>query len=310
MRALHHSFLLLSLVLLAACSGPDAARKPPEHLQAGHKEIKKGAAWFQRGCYNRSLEHFFRAHELFTASDQAAGVALSLNNIGNVYRAVGDTDAALLFFDASAGAYRTIHDGDGEIRALTGKAAALIAADRLDQAAGVLASVETLVGDADAAPPMYLNARGILHFRRKEFGLAEAFLNQALDKTPASDAALRATVSHALGALMRETDRREEALRHFETALAADRRAGFYQGVAGDLAAIGKIQARLDRHEAAAEAFSRCIQVYAWLGNKEKVMEILDLLETSARAAGVNTQVTLHFVNQWLKGEQLEPPCQ
>lgn len=58
----------------------------PEHITAGMKEIARGIARYNKGCYKDSLEYFFGAHELFVASDQLSGVAMSLNNIGNVYR--------------------------------------------------------------------------------------------------------------------------------------------------------------------------------------------------------------------------------
>lgn len=69
----------------------------PEHITAGTKEMARGITRYNKGCYKDSLEYFFRAHELFVASDQLSGVAMSLNNMGNVYRVTGDIDSALLF---------------------------------------------------------------------------------------------------------------------------------------------------------------------------------------------------------------------
>jgi hypothetical protein len=74
------------------CAGGNAVKKKPEHIVSGMKEIQKGTTWYQKGCYKRSLEHFFRAHELFAASDQLDGVAMSMNNIGNIYRIMEDID--------------------------------------------------------------------------------------------------------------------------------------------------------------------------------------------------------------------------
>ena len=100
--------------------------------------------WYKMRCYNNSVKHFFRAHELFSASDQLGGVAFCLNNIGNVYKNIGEFDTALLFFDESFVIYSNIQDEEGTIQALANKAAVLITGKRLKKAEKVLEIAERI----------------------------------------------------------------------------------------------------------------------------------------------------------------------
>ena len=88
-------------VLTLSCTA-DLPRTAPVHLSAGAEQIKKGNNLYQKGCYKGALEHFFRAHELYAVSDQQSGIAMSMNNIGSVYRALGDASGALVFFEEAA----------------------------------------------------------------------------------------------------------------------------------------------------------------------------------------------------------------
>ena len=92
-------------------------RKKTEQIIFGMREINKGTLWYQKRCYKRSLEHFFRAHRLFAASDSLKSMVMSLNNIGNIYRITGETENALLFFDESISIYTEIKYNKGRAQA-------------------------------------------------------------------------------------------------------------------------------------------------------------------------------------------------
>jgi len=77
-------FITLFVLFCFACAGGNSAKKIPEHITAGSQEMTRGITRYNKGCYKDSLEYFFRAHELFVASDQLSGVAMSLNNIGKL----------------------------------------------------------------------------------------------------------------------------------------------------------------------------------------------------------------------------------
>lgn len=301
-------YLLLCIVFFACASG-NSAPKRPKHLSAGMEAIAEGIAIYNMGCYQRSLEHFFRAHELFSASDQLNGVAMSLNNMGNIYRIMGNIDSAILFFDESLGIYTDIADHKGVVQILSNKAAVLIQDGRLKEADKVLSTAEDMALKNRLVYNPLLTNRGILFTKQKDYNRAEKMLETALAKADRANLSEFSTANFAFGKLMLETRRYEEAVEFFETALAVDRTSGFYKGIADDLAAIGAAYLSLGKNELAADFFKRSIKIYALIENGKKVEEILEKLENISKTSKIDIRLTLHFVNRWIEGETLESPC-
>ena len=309
MKRLNTFVILIAVLFFFGCAGGNAVKKKPDHIVSGMKEIRKGAAWYKRGCYNRSLEYFFRAHELFAASDQLDGVAMSMNNIGNIYRIMEDIDSSLLFFEESITIYQDIKDYSGLVQALSNKAAVLIDSDRLKEAAGVLRLAEDIAQKNSIPANHILNKWGILFIRQKEYSRAEEILNSALANTDPANHSEYATVNFALGTLMRETGRYEKAIYFFKAALDTDRLSGFHKGIADDLTAIGDINFSQSKYEQAVNFFKRSIKIYALIENRKKVSEVMDRLVKAAEKADLDISITKHFVRTWLEGKAFENPC-
>ena len=128
-----HSWLILAVPLMVAiisCAGGNAALKAPDPLEPARKELHRGITQYQKGCYHNALPHLLRAHEQFTAYDNLTGIAMSLNNIGNVYGKLGDPESAILFFESSRAIYRDLDDINGAVQTLSNKAAVLIKIDK------------------------------------------------------------------------------------------------------------------------------------------------------------------------------------
>ena len=309
-----YNFLIIVLtVFLFACAGGKSVRTMPKDIASGFKNINKGTFWYQKGCYKRSLEYFSRAHELFAAADQLSGVAMSMNNIGNVYRTQRDIPGAILFFEESFDIYSDIHDWHGAVQALSNKAAALIDAGMLDEAADVLNTSEGIAKKNGIRFVPLLNNRGVLLIKKKEYQRAEDVLKKALSKADPANFSEFATVNYAMGNLRQETGRYEEAIPFFEAALAADRSSGFHKGIADDLSAIGLaclVQDKNEMNELAVKYFKRSIKIYALMGNEEKVHEIMEYLDMAAKKAEMNVDATKHFVRAWLGKKTFENPCE
>ena len=173
--------VLIFIPILFACTGNNAIKKSDESI-SGIKEIKKGTYLYKKGCYKRSLEHFLRAHELFVFSDDLRGVAMSMNNIGNVYRVTDCISSAIQFFDESCRIFLYINDIEGAVQALSNKTAALIEGGRLEEASNVLRHTESLAKNNKKLFVTLLKNRGILLVREKEFKSAEDMLKKALNK--------------------------------------------------------------------------------------------------------------------------------
>jgi tetratricopeptide (TPR) repeat protein len=281
----------------------------PEHITAGTKEMARGITRYNKGCYKDALEYFLRAHELFVAADQLSGVAMSLNNMGNVYRATGDIDSALLFFDESLAIYSDIGDPLGGVQVLCNKAAALIDGGRLEKAETVLNTAEKMAEKNRISFGPLLSNRGILLIKKAQYKNAEELLQMVLANTDPENLSEFATVNFALGNLMVETQRYEKAMDFFKTALKADRLSGGNKNIADDLAALGSDCLKLGEDELAGNFFKRSVEIYALLGNHKNAQNIMEKLEKVSEKTGMDLSITKHFVNRWLEGKALGSLC-
>ena len=301
--------ILLFTATLFACASGHSLKKKPEHIISGIKEIKNGTAWYKRGCYKRSLEHFFRAHELFAASDELSGVAMSMNNIGNVYRIMNDINNALLFFEESFDIYTDIKDHEGMAQALSNKAAALIDDGRIEEATDALSKVEDIIQKREMVFVPFLNNQGILLIKKGQYKRAEEVLKKALANTDSSKLLEFAGINFALGKLMLETKHYKKAVDYFEAALTADRTSGFHKGIADDLAAIGSAWLSQGEDGLAVKYFKRSVKIYAIIEDKEKVDKIMNRLDKASKKTDSNISITKHFVKTWIEGKVFESPC-
>jgi len=289
-------------VLLLSCGG---GGKPvqPEHLTSGMKQIQKGNEFYQMGCYARSLEHYFRAHEQFSASDQPNGVAMSLNNIGNIYRMTGDTTSALAYFDAAYNIYDMLKDYSGAIQVLSNKAAALLDTDDLAHAGSCLEKARDLASGHHIEFNTLRRNEAILHMKKKEYPEAEDILNALLEKTESTNSAEASSIHAAMGHLLMDIHQYRKAIGFLEKSLYYDRQSGFHKGLADTLAAIGAAHQELEEYPAACDYFQRSIKIYALIGDSRKVNDLMQRLNETALKADLDTTITRHFVDLWLAGE-------
>ncbi len=296
-------------LFLSACSAGGGARTPvSSDVAAGLTALNKGVELYQKGCSEQALELFLKAHERMTACDHVPGVAMSLNNIGNVYRRIGDPGSALLFYEEAAGLYAGLGNPVGAVQSLSNKAAALIDAGRFDEADRELFRAEKIMGAGNPFGPLLRN-RGVLLFKKEDYSASQAFLEAALKNTDSANLPELASVHVALGNLMIKTEQWDEAVHHFEAALAADQAASYYQGIADDLAAIGSVYHRKGDAPHAVGYFKRAVKIYALIRNQSKFDSVRTLMQEAARKAGLNLDLTEFFLEKWNKGDTLEKPC-
>jgi tetratricopeptide (TPR) repeat protein len=269
--------------------------------------LAKGISYYQRGCYDRSHDTLLRAFEMYTATDDRAGAASALNNLGNVYRARKDLPRSLLYYDAAADLFSGIDHTEGQRQALVNRASVLIEAGRLDAAQAALAAARDAGGRDTDPGASWMLAHGILLSRKGAPAPAEDALLQALKKADADMPAAVSGVHYALARLLLDTGRYPAAVEQAEAALSEDRRRGAVGKTADDLILLGTAFEHLGRVSEAAGAFRRAIKIYALLGNREAVAETASRL----KAAGADTlhPVTLEFVEQWLKGDLRSDIC-
>ncbi|MFO7560042.1 MAG: tetratricopeptide repeat protein [Desulfobacterales bacterium] len=298
------------MMLCFSCSGLKTTLKDNEAYRIGMSEITTGSLLYRKGCYTQSLNHFFKAFEIFAVSDNVEGTALCLNNIGNVYKAFGDTKSALLFYDESCSIYLVLEDYKGAVHALSNKAAALIYKGELEEADNVLAAAENIAETNHIEFNPLLTNRGILLTKKKEFHKAEKLLRISLKKTDKKDLSSFAAVNFALGDLMVKTGRFDEAVVLFNRSLSSDRQACFYVGIADDLSSIGDSLLSLGKNKEAVFYYKRSIMSYSLTDNREKADIILKKLENAADKTGEDISLTRFFINRWRERINLNAFCE
>ncbi len=305
------TIMLLLSISLFACGWGRSVTPVPEHLSAGAKQIQKGLKWYQKGCYDRALEHFLRAHELYSASDVVDGVAMSLNNLGSIHQRMGDCDSALLYFDEAYRIYLHLGQEGEAAKTLSNKAAALVAMGNLDEAEDVLDKAADMALNAKDRKVWItiLNNKGVLCTKQKKYQEAEKLLIDCLKETEQYDSSQSASVNSALGNLMLETDRFEKAASFFAKALECDQRIGFYKGMADDLFYMGLAFSRAGKEKKAIERWKRSAKVYALLGCSNDVNNTIKYLQELSLKHNVDISLTESFIQRWLSGEAYENPC-
>jgi len=299
------------LLTVLACGGGPPLKPTPAHLLTGTDQIRKGTALYQKGCFKRAMEHFSRAHELYAASDQLDGVAMSFNNMGTVYRATGDFESAIAFFDKAHEIYKDLGDRAGVQQSVANKSAVLIETGRLEEAEAVINEASSFSpGDGGKPFVPLMSNRGILLTRKKDYAGAEKILKEALAAVDPENVSETATVHYALGHLMLEMRRWKEANSFYQAALAADRSAGYYKGIADDLYGTGKSYFESGNREAAVKSWERSVKIYALIKLPEEVKKTMADIKTAARGTAIDIRVTELFVNRWLEGKVYEKPCE
>ena len=209
MRAMKRPWLILAVSILFAaisCAGSTSSLKE-DPLDPARKELHKGITWYQQGCYHNALPHLLRSHEMFTAYDNLPGIAMSLNNIGNVYGKLDDPESAILFFESSQAIYRDLDDIHGTAQALSNQAAVLIKIDNLEDAEATLEAAQKLLDRNGGKNPLLLNNWGVLLTREKAYTEAEKMPMEALAAADPENHVQAASIHYSLGSLMSTTGR-------------------------------------------------------------------------------------------------------
>jgi tetratricopeptide (TPR) repeat protein len=299
MRKVNLILFFIMLIIFLACSGPETIRKGNNRIRLSNSEVDSGNRLYRRGCYRQSLSHFFRAFELFASSDRLRGTAMCLNNIGNVYHSLDDTETALSFYNEAYSTYRTLGDQKNEIHSLTNIAAALIDCNQLSKAEEVLINAENIANQVNISFPPLLTNKGILLTKIQKYDKAQITLTLALKKTDPEAAAAIAPIHFALGTLMMKTNRYAEAISFFHKALRADQETSFHKGIADDLTFIGDSLIFLGKQKEAASYYKRGIMIYALINKKEKKLETIKKLAVISEQEGADLFITNFFIEKW-----------
>lgn len=307
MKTLKLGLVLFFVILAASCGGKEVV--VPDHISAGSVQTDKGMPFYERGCYARALDHFYRANELYTAIGDSRGMAMSANNIGVAYRAMGEAAAAIPFFEDALRMYRSLGNQEDVRQTLSNLAAAQV--DTGDYAAAgknIDEALKIRIGRKPFVPAM--TVKGILLAKQGDVKGAEAMFRESIDQINKRNPAGAAAANYAMGDLLLGTARYKEAAPYFEQALESDRQAGFYRGIADDLTAQGRCSAGLRDDASAVNYWEQSVRIYALLGMEEKVRATMGMLDEAAKRSNRDIALTRALVDRWLKGDMTDNLCE
>jgi tetratricopeptide (TPR) repeat protein len=310
MFAFRPFFLILMASALMACAAGPAPERSSSDIRLSIRHLNKAADFYIKGCFSKALDQAQEAHERFVAADDLKGAADSLNSMANIYYRMGDPVHALPIYDEAIDLFGQSGDKAGQVRAMANTSAALVAVQRLDEAAAVLDQADAL--GVDTLAPLCWKNRALLRIEQSDPKGAEVLLRDALRRISDSDQALAADIHYTLGHLLLTTQRPQPAIGHIEVALNLDRSAGAYYSMGIDLAALGACFDGTAQYSESVRRYKRSIKIFALLGAARKVQWVLPRLKASARKAGLvdpSVAATLQWAQQWLEGSQLSDLC-
>jgi tetratricopeptide (TPR) repeat protein len=280
-------------------------------MTAGQKETEKGLEWYKNGCYRKSLYHFFRAYELFSMSDLVDGVAMSLNNLGTIHRALHNYEEAIAAFGEAYRLYLEIDNQERALKALSSKAATLIQMGDLDRGEKILdrAFVESSKLSERELSISLLQNKGVLLTKRGQYLEAHEVFKRCLNQSKGLPATEKASLHFAFGNLLLQNNRPTEAVASFQKALSLDKEIGFFRGIAEDLSYLAQAYLQLGQKEKAVRVWERSVKILALLDLSDEVNKTMENLRKTAQETGMDISVTEGFVERWRQGRLYESPC-
>ncbi len=297
----------LTAICLSCASGP-APERSPRHLRDGVYYHNKGADLFTKGCYQRAMAYFQDAHQIYAAADEQAGVARALNSIADTYFRMGDMESALLVYGDAIILSESEKMSVELVRALSNKAAALVALNRPEEASAILDRAGKITNKR-GQEALYLKTRAILMMEDKNPQQAETLLKSALDAPGGGKDGIASSIYFSMGRLLIQSDQPARARSRFEHALAIDSKKARHHDIARDLEVIAATHAAAGNHTDAVHFYKRSVKIYALLKDERRTKAVVSEMKRSASQANIDIQMTLHWVQTWLTDKSGSAIC-
>lgn len=297
--------------LLHGCATTKASDTQPISASSGEKMYQAGNQWYLQGCYQEALRYYFGAYEFFCAGDRLAPAARALNSIGNLYRRLGDPEAALSFYNEALDIDRRQSDEIGQAQTLINRSAAHLGLHHPKQAAADLKRAEPMARKVSRLALALARSRGILATRSGDFPAAETHLKEALQQVGDTRSLESAATHYAMGKLRLAQHRPTDARPYFARALEFDRQLGHTHGLADDLEALGDCAKALRQWSLAAFHYQRSARIFALLDHTTKTRQLLETLQAlkASHPEAVDADLTLFFIDRWVEGEREADIC-
>ncbi|WP_445251512.1 CHAT domain-containing protein [Microcoleus sp. Pol14C6] len=310
----------MSIALSIQLSQPVAAAVPVGKVvqtaqtnssEAADKVYKEGLQLYQQEtaeALRGAISKYEQALKLYRSAGDRDGEAVSLNNIGSVYSALGEKQKALEYYSQSLTLYRAVGDRRGEATTLGNIGTVYSYLGEIQKAIEYYSQSLTLyraVGDGGEA--VTLNNMGSLYSDLGENQKALEYYSQSLAlKRAVGDRGGEAVTLSNIGTIYSDLGENQKALEYYSQSLALKRAVGDRGGEAVTLNNIGTVYSELGEKQKALEYYSQSValnralgdhgreaviltsigSVYDDLGEKQKALEYYSQSLSLSRAVG------------------------
>jgi CHAT domain-containing protein/Tfp pilus assembly protein PilF len=256
----------------------DLIFREAEQLQNGTLEAKR-----------KSIEKYHEAVEMYRRASDRKGEAQALNNIGVVYRSLGEMQKALEKYNEALLIRRAIGDRSGEAQTLSNIGFVYESLGEMQKALekyNEALPLQRAVGDRSGEATT-LNNIGVVYWSLGEPQKALEKYNEALPlQRVVGDRSVEATTLNGIGSVYWSLGETQKALEKFNEALPITRAVGDRRGEALTLSNIGVVYRSLGEMQKALEKYNEALPLSRAVGDRIGEARTLNNIGVAYRSLG------------------------
>lgn len=261
-----------------------------------------GIEQFYRSQFREALQTFERVRNIYIEIDDKAGIALALNQIGEVYNEFGQSDKAMEVLQQALTIRRELGDKKAVAETLNNLGILYKDISEYAKALEILQQALTIrreVGDRIGEGRTLFNI-GTVHRRLSQYPQARQFYQQALEMAKAKGDRINEGRSlNGIGFVYYNLGQYPQALEFYQQALAVRRNIGDRSGELGTLSNIGIAYDNIGQYSKALEYYQQALSIAQTIDKVADAGNILSNIGGIYYSLGEYFQA-LQFYNQSL----------
>lgn len=281
------SALVVGLVSLSCSTAPKTPDAVYDTENKAAQYSKLGDGFMATGQYDAAEKYYRDALQADSSVDNLLGVSVSHASLGHVYLAVGRNDEARTEFTSALDYARMARSGSALSMATSGLGEVTYAAGSKEDALALFEQAVALAGKDGKSLAIALHDAGVA---KAALGRTAEAMGD-LQRAESTNLGLKrwtelAANRYVMASLLVAQNRPNDALAMALSALDADKRAENGRGIAGDLAAVASIAARLGLQSDAYDYWHRSFDAALAVGDPKVVRKSLQALISLAGELG------------------------
>ena len=247
------------------------------HMGLGNVSIRLGE-------YEKAIEFYENALDIYRMIGDAQGEGNALGNMGDVSIRLGDYDKAMVFYEKSLELYRKVGYASGEGKMLGNMGIAYADRGEYEKAIGYYKKqleITRLIGDLPNEGNA-LGNMGLAYLDLGEYRRATGFYRKQLEITRrAGDAQSEGNALGNLGMAYASLNEYAKAIGFYEKQLEIHRRIGYVLGEGNALGNMGMAYTKTGMHEEAHSCFEASSGIFHGLGLKDLAVKIEEMMKNA-----------------------------